>query len=143
MSEAQKPLTVPKEFLGPPGEFNPTLIMFFTAIALVSFSTCGYWLWNWPDPCCFALNVLALHMVGTVIHDASHNAAHRNRAMNAIMGHGSALMLGFAFPVFTRVHIQHHANVNDPQNDPDHFVSTGGPLWLIAARFFLSRNLFL
>jgi beta-carotene hydroxylase len=34
------------------------------------------------------------------------------------------------------VHLQHHAHVNDPENDPDHFVSTGGPLWLIAARFF-------
>jgi len=45
-------------------------------------------------------------------------------------------MLGFTFPVFTRVHLQHHAHVNDPENDPDHFVSTGGPLWLIAARFF-------
>lgn len=136
MSEAQKPLTVPKEFLNPPGGFNPTLLMFLVAIALVASSTCGYWLWHWPDPCCFGLNVVALHMVGTVIHDASHNAAHRNRVLNAIMGHGSALMLGFAFPVFTRVHMQHHANVNDPENDPDHFVSTGGPLWLIAARFF-------
>ena len=45
-------------------------------------------------------------------------------------------MLGFTFPVFTRVHLQHHANVNDPENDPDHFVSTCGPLWLIAPRFF-------
>lgn len=136
MSEAQKPLTVPKEYLNPPGGFNPTLLMFMVAVALVALSTCGYWLWDWPDPCCFCLNVLALHMVGTVIHDASHNAAHQNRVLNAIMGHGSALMLGFAFPVFTRVHMQHHANVNDPKNDPDHFVSTGGPLWLIAARFF-------
>ena len=136
MSEAQKPLTVPKEFLIPSGGFNPTLLMFIVAVALVASSTCGYWLWDWPDPCCFCLNVLALHMVGTVIHDASHNAAHQNRVLNAIMGHGSALMLGFAFPVFTRVHMQHHANVNDPENDPDHFVSTGGPLWLIGARFF-------
>jgi len=136
MSEAVKPLTVPKEFLNPPDGLNPTLLMFLVALALVASSTCGYWLWDWPDPCCFCLNVLALHMVGTVIHDASHNAAHSNRVMNAIMGHGSALMLGFAFPVFTRVHMQHHANVNDPENDPDHFVSTGGPLWLIGVRFF-------
>jgi len=137
MSEAQQVLTVPKELLGPPAEdFNLTLLMFLTAVALVIVSTCGYWLWNWPDWCCFFTNVLALHLSGTVIHDASHNAAHKNRAMNAILGHGSALMLGFAFPVFTRVHLQHHAHVNDPDNDPDHFVSTGGPLWLIAARFF-------
>ena len=52
------------------------------------------------------------------------------------MGHGSALLSGFSFPVFTRVHLEHHSHVNDPHNDPDHIVSTFGPLWLIAPRFF-------
>jgi len=103
---------------------------------LIGLSTAGYFLWSWPAWCVFCMNVLALHLCGTVIHDASHNSAHRNRVVNACLGHGSALILGFSFPVFTRVHLQHHAHVNDPENDPDHFVSTGGPLWLIAARFF-------
>jgi beta-carotene hydroxylase len=142
IAEAQKPLTVPKEFMGPPGDFNPTLLMFLAAIAIVIFSTVGYWCWGWWDWCCFTMNVLALHMAGTVIHDASHNVAHRHPLANALLGHGSALMLGFAFPVFTRVHLQHHGNVNDPENDPDHFVSTGGPLWLIAARFFYHEIFF-
>ncbi|NEO27062.1 MAG: hypothetical protein F6K03_09240, partial [Kamptonema sp. SIO4C4] len=92
--------------------------------------------------CCFWLNVLAVHLAGSVIHDACHKAAHSNRIVNASLGHISALMLGFAFPVFTRVHLQHHANVNDPKNDPDHFVSTGGPLWLIAPRFFYHEVFF-
>ena len=142
MSEAGKPLTVPKDFLTPAGGLNITLLMFFFAVALVILSTLGYWRWDWPDWCCFLINVLALHLSGTVIHDASHNSAHKNRIINAALGHGSALMLGFAFPVFTRVHIQHHAHVNDPDNDPDHFVSTGGPLWLIAARFFYHEIFF-
>lgn len=142
MSEATKPLTVPRELVGPPGDLNPTLLMFLGAVALVVLSTLGYWHWHWAGWCCFFINVAALHMVGTVIHDASHNVAHRDRLMNAILGHGSALMLGFSFPVFTRVHMQHHANVNDPDNDPDHFVSTGGPLWLIAARFFYHEIFF-
>jgi len=136
MSEAGSPLTVPRAFLGPPGDFNPTLLLFLVAVAIAATSIVGYWYWHWVDWCCFVMNVVALHMVGTVIHDASHHVAHRNRIVNALLGHGSALMLGFAFPVFTRVHMQHHANVNDPENDPDHFVSTGGPLWLIAPRFF-------
>ncbi len=142
MSEAGKPLTVPKELLGPPGDFNPTLVMFIAAVILASVSTLGYFRWDFPGWCIFIMNVTALHLVGTVIHDASHNVAHRNRVMNAMLGHGSALMLGFSFPVFTRVHMQHHANVNDPDNDPDHFVSTGGPLWLIAARFFYHEIFF-
>jgi beta-carotene hydroxylase len=142
MSEAEKPLTVPKELLGAPGDFNPTLLMFLISVALVALSVLGYWRWHWAGWSCFFLNVAALHMVGTVIHDASHNVAHRDRIMNAFLGHGSALMLGFSFPVFTRVHMQHHANVNDPENDPDHFVSTGGPLWLIAVRFFYHEIFF-
>jgi beta-carotene hydroxylase len=142
MSEAAKALTAPKEFLIPEGGFNVTLLMFLGSVGLVTTSVIGYWCWNWVGWCCFFINVLALHLAGTVIHDASHNSAHRHRIVNAILGHGSALMLGFAFPVFTRVHIQHHAHVNDPDNDPDHFVSTGGPLWLIAARFFYHEVFF-
>ncbi len=134
--------SVPKEYLKAPGGWNPNVIMFITAILLVISSVCGHFCWHLPNWYCFLANVLALHMSGTVIHDASHNSAHSNRIINAIMGHGSALMLGFAFPVFTRVHLQHHAHVNDPKNDPDHFVSTGGPLWMIAARFFYHEVFF-
>ncbi|GAB4377099.1 MAG: fatty acid desaturase [Elainellaceae cyanobacterium] len=142
MSEAVKPLTVPRELLGPPGRVNPTLLVFLTAVGLVVISTLGYWVWDFPHWYCFVSNTIALHLAGTVIHDASHNVAHRDRVMNSVLGHGSALMLGFSFPVFTRVHMQHHANVNDPDNDPDHFVSTGGPLWLIAPRFFYHEVFF-
>lgn len=135
MPEAVKPLTVPKELLGPPGNFNPTLLMFSISVALALVSTLGYFCWHWSHWCSFLLNFVALHMVGTVIHDACHNVAHRDRVVNAGLGHASALMLCFSFPVFTRVHMQHHAHVNDPHNDPDHVVSTAGPLWIINARF--------
>lgn len=130
------PKTVPSAMLKAEGGLSPNLLMFLGSAALITTSTLGYFCWYWPAWCVFCMNVLSLHLAGTVIHDASHNAAHRDRLVNAALGHGSALILGFSFPVFTRVHLQHHAHVNDPKNDPDHFVSTGGPLWLIAARFF-------
>jgi beta-carotene hydroxylase len=140
MSAAAEPLTVrktvPPELLKTEGGLSPNTLMFIASAGLIILSTIGYFRWGWPGWCVFLMNVLSLHLSGTVIHDASHNSAHRNRAVNAFLGHGSALILGFSFPVFTRVHLQHHAHVNDPENDPDHFVSTGGPLWLIAARFF-------
>ena len=142
MSEAKKPLTIPREFLNPPSNFNPTLLMFLATVIGLVLSNCGYWLWEWPHWCCFVINVLALHIAGTVIHDACHHSAHPNRVVNAILGHVSALMLAFAFPVFTRVHLQHHAHVNDPENDPDHYVSTGGPLWLIPVRFLYHEVFF-
>ena len=142
MQSVQTLRTVPREYLKAPGGLNPNVLMTIAAIALLTISTIGYFRWGFIDWCCFMANVLALHLSGTVIHDASHNSAHSNRIINSVLGHCSALMLGFAFPVFTRVHLQHHANVNDPENDPDHFVSTGGPLWLIAARFFYHEFFF-
>ena len=142
MQSAQTLPKVPKEFLKAPGGFNPNVAMFASALSLIALSTCGYWMWGLSGGWVFCANVLALHLAGTVIHDASHNSAHSNRILNAILGHGSALILGFTFPVFTRVHLQHHAHVNDPENDPDHFVSTGGPLWMIAARFFYHEIFF-
>jgi beta-carotene hydroxylase len=142
-SEVQKPLAIPpKELLAPPGDFNPTLLMFFTAVGMVVLSNFGYWLWEWPHWVCFTINTISLHVSGTVIHDACHQSAHRNRLINAALGHVSALMLAFSFPVFTRVHLQHHAHVNDPENDPDHFVSTAGPLWFINARFLYHEFFF-
>lgn len=142
MSEADKPMTVPRDLLGPPGDFNPTLLMFLAAIAMFALSNFGYWVWEWSHWSCFVTNLIALHICGTVIHDACHQSAHRNRVINAILGHGSALMLAFAFPVFTRVHLQHHAHVNDPENDPDYYVSTGGPVWLAPVRFLTHEVFF-
>jgi len=140
MSAAAESLTiskaVPSELLKADGGLSLNLLMFLGAVGLIIVSSLGYFLWGLPGWCVFFMNVLSLHLAGTVIHDASHHAAHRSRFLNAALGHGSALLLGFSFPVFTRVHMQHHVHVNDPDNDPDHFVSTGGPLWLIAARFF-------
>ncbi|HHP7231240.1 MAG TPA: beta-carotene hydroxylase [Xenococcaceae cyanobacterium] len=142
MQSAQTLRTVPREYLKPHGGLNPNVWMTILALMLIASSVGGYFWWNFPLWYCFVVNIIALHLSGTVIHDASHNSAHSNPIVNAILGHLSALMLGFAFPVFTRVHLQHHAHVNDPDNDPDHFVSTGGPLWMIAARFFYHEIFF-
>ena len=128
--------SVPREFVDPPAALNPTVGLFLGGYALAALTIWGWFVGGWPLPLLLASGFLALHLEGTVIHDACHNAAHPNRWINQAMGHGSALLLGFSFPVFTRVHLEHHAHVNDPKNDPDHIVSTFGPLWLIAPRFF-------
>nr|WDA98857.1 fatty-acid desaturase [Sciadococcus taiwanensis] len=137
MQNQQKSTILEQKFLGPPTEFlNPTLLLLIFSITSINFSIFGYYYFSFPDVVCFLINVMSLHCAGTVIHDASHRTAHYNKLINALAGHISAMLLGFSFPVFTRVHMQHHAHVNDSENDPDHFVSTAGPLWLIAARFF-------
>jgi beta-carotene hydroxylase len=89
-----------------------------------------------PLSVCFVFNVISLHLAGSLIHDASHKSAHSNEYINGIIGHVCGFLLGFSFVVFKKVHMQHHAHVNQAKYDPDHYVSTGGPIWLIAPRFF-------
>lgn len=142
MQEIGQSALTPLEFMGAPEGFNPTLLLLISSIVVGILSSTGYWAWHWSPNLVFVLNFACLYVLGTVIHDACHGVAHKNRVINAIMGHTSAILQGFVYPVFTRVHMQHHAHVNDPDNDPDHFVSTGGPLWLIAVRFFYHEVFF-
>ncbi len=131
-----------QEYLDPPNAWNLTVGLFIGGYALAALSIWQWYQGTWPLPVLVGLAFLALHMEGTVIHDACHNAAHPNRWINQAMGHGAAILLGFSFPVFTRVHLQHHSHVNDPKHDPDHIVSTFGPVWLIAPRFFYHEYFF-
>tara|TARA_Y100001968_G_scaffold333058_1_gene393885 strand:+ start:1716 stop:2714 length:999 start_codon:yes stop_codon:yes gene_type:complete len=131
-----------QEYLDPPNKWNITVGLFLGGYLLAILSVWQWYRGEWPLPVLVTLAFLALHMEGTVIHDACHNAAHPNRWINQLMGHGAAILLGFSFPVFTRVHLQHHSHVNDPKNDPDHIVSTFGPVWLIAPRFFYHEYFF-
>ena len=142
MQQQGKALTVPVGVIGAAQGFNPTILLLLGSIVLGTASTTGYWVWGWSHWLVFVCNFSALYVLGTVIHDASHGVAHPNRIVNAAIGHISAILQGFVFPVFTRVHMQHHAHVNDEEDDPDHYVSTGGPLWLIAARFFYHEIFF-
>jgi len=131
-----------KNYVDPPSFWNPTLGLFFGGYFLAFLSIWEWYRGVWPLPLLVATAFLALHIEGTGIHDACHKAAHPVPWINQAMGHGSAILLGFSFPVFTRVHLQHHIHVNHPKNDPDHIVSTFGPIWLIAPRFFYHEVFF-
>ncbi len=131
-----------QKYLDPPSPWNLTMGLFIGGYLLAALSIWEWYQGSWPLPVLVGTAFLALHMEGTVIHDACHKAAHPNKWINQAMGHGAAILLGFSFPVFTRVHLQHHSHVNDPKNDPDHIVSTFGPVWLIAPRFFYHEYFF-
>ncbi len=83
--------SVPKEFLGPPAALNPTVGLFLGGYALAALTIWGWFVGGWSLPVLLGLGFLALHLEGTVIHDACHNAAHPHRFWNAFMGHGAAL----------------------------------------------------
>ena len=119
---------------------EPTVALFLGGYGLAAFTIWGWFFGGLPLSLLLCTGFLALHLEGTVIHDACHNAAHPNRWINQAMGHGSALLLGFSFPVFTRVHLEHHAHVNDPKNDPDHIVSTLAPFGSSRRAFFTTSG---
>ena len=78
--------SVPKQYLDPPNALNPTVGLFLGGYGLAALTIWGWFVGQWPLPALLALGFLALHLEGTVIHDACHNAAHPNRFCNAVMG---------------------------------------------------------
>ena len=80
------PRSVPKEFLDPPAAWNPTVGLFLGGYALAALTIWGWFVGHWPLTLLLATGFLSLHLEGTVIHDACHNAAHPNRILNAVMG---------------------------------------------------------
>jgi beta-carotene hydroxylase len=109
--------------------------LFLGVVTLLVLGLVGATCWEWPRWIPFILNTLGLFTLGVVLHDSAHGSAHRTPWVNSCLGHSAAILQGFVFSVFVRVHQEHHAHVNHPTKDPDHFVSTGGPLWLIPVRF--------
>ena len=90
-----------QEYLDPPNNWNPTVGLFLGGYFLAFLTIWEWYQGSWPLPVLVGLAFLALHMEGTVIHDACHNAAHPKRWINQAMGHGAAILLGFSFPVFS------------------------------------------
>ncbi len=98
-----------------------------------------------------ALNAIAIFMMFTVLHDASHYSISSKRWVNATFGRAAMAFVSplIAFGAFGFIHIEHHRHTNDHANDPDHFASHG-KWWQLPFRFavmdvpyvgFYARNL--
>ena len=74
-------------------------------------------------------------MLFTVLHDAAHYSMSTHRWVNAAFGRVAMLFVSplISFKSFAFIHIEHHRNTNDDENDPDHFVS-GAPWWQLPFR---------
>lgn len=110
-------------------QFNPTLglqilFSFLWFVLLVA----AFGLYQFPPYMLIPimlLQSLLVFLMFTPLHDSAHFIGSRNRVVNE-------MMLYFCWPIFLgnpilfrRIHIQHHARVNDGKMDPDHF--TAGP----------------
>jgi ferredoxin-NADP reductase/fatty acid desaturase len=135
---------------GVPAISRPIVGLFFAAIAVFVFSTWAALSDRLPAPATVLLSATAIFVLFTVLHDAAHYSISTRRWVNVAFGRVAMLFVSplISFMSFAFIHIEHHRNTNDGENDPDHFVS-GAPWWQLPVRFplmdvpylaFLVRN---
>ena len=138
-----------------PGERVPTISwpvvgIFCGALAVFALSTWAALLDRLPAAATVLLSAAAIFVLFTVLHDAAHYSVSTHRGVNVAFGRVAMLFVSplISFRSFAFIHIEHHRNTNDDENDPDHFVS-GAPWWQVPLRFplmdvpylsFLVRN---
>lgn len=138
-----------------PGEGVPTISwpvvgIFLGALAVFAVSTWAAVADLLPLPATVLLSAAAIFVLFTVLHDAAHYSVSTHRWVNVAFGRVAMLFVSplISFRSFAFIHIEHHRNTNDGDNDPDHFVS-GAPWWQLPVRFplmdlpyltFLVRN---
>ncbi|WP_222844493.1 fatty acid desaturase [Saccharomonospora sp. CUA-673] len=120
------------------------------SLALFAFSTWAVLGGVLAAPLTILLSATAIFVLFTVLHDAAHYSISTHRWVNVAFGRVAMLFVSslISFKSFAFIHIEHHRNTNDHDNDPDHFV-TGSPWWQVLFRFplmdvpyltFLVRN---
>jgi beta-carotene hydroxylase len=107
----------------------PTLLLFLSAAALLSFSFYSYAVLRAPIWEGFLFSLPAHFLFFTVMHEAAHGSISRGQALNRILGWLSASTFLAPFPGFQYVHLKHHRHVNERDLDPDYWSATR-PLWL-------------
>ncbi|HUE25986.1 MAG TPA: fatty acid desaturase [Solirubrobacteraceae bacterium] len=80
-----------------------------------------------PRALTIALNAVAIFVMFTVLHDASHYSISSRRWVNGVFGRAAMLFVSssISFGAFGFIHIEHHRHSNDDDRDPDTFASHG------------------
>ncbi len=130
-----------RQTLPDPGERVPALswpivAIFVLALAVFSASTVAALTHALPTVATVAASAMAIFVMFTVLHDASHSAISRHRWVNRLFGRVAMFFVSplISFSSFAFIHIEHHRNTNDGDSDPDHFVSAS-PWWQLPFRF--------
>ena len=138
---APSPAAAPQRALPDPGEQIPTLswpivTIFTVAVALFGASTWAALTDALPAAATIAASAVAIFVLFTVLHDASHYSISSHRWVNVAFGRVAMFFVSplISFKSFAFIHIEHHRNTNDGDSDPDHFVSAA-PWWQLPIRF--------
>jgi beta-carotene hydroxylase len=110
----------------------PTILTFafvYAGVCAVVALTVGGHLPYWAA---IPVNAILIYLVFTPLHEAVHgNIAGRNPRLlwlENLIGHASGFLLLAPYPGFRALHLHHHANTNDPAEDPDYWVKS--PTWI-------------
>ena len=119
-----------------PGLSRPIVGIFSGALALFAVSSWAAIDHQAPRAATIALNAVAIFVMFTVLHDASHYSISSKRWVNGVFGRAAMLFVSplIAFPAWGFIHIEHHRHTNDDEHDPDHFASHGR-WWQLPIRF--------
>ncbi|MBX9921607.1 MAG: fatty acid desaturase [Mycolicibacterium frederiksbergense] len=124
-----------------PGERVPALSwpivgIFTLALVLFGASTWAALTDTLPAVATIAASAVAIFVLFTVLHDASHYSVSSRRWVNVAFGRVAMFFVSplISFKSFAFIHIEHHRNTNDGDADPDHFVSAA-PWWQLPFRF--------
>lgn len=110
----------------------PTVLTFvcvYAGVAAVAALAASGYLSYWIA---IPVNAILIYLVFTPLHEAVHgNIAARNPRLHwlqELIGHASGFLLLAPYPGFRALHLHHHANTNDPAEDPDYWVKS--PTWI-------------
>lgn len=107
---------------------NPTVWMFSAFVVTLALSVSYLW-GAVPAWAALGLGVVARYLGFTVMHEACHRTAHRNRRANELLGWPAAVALTVTLPLFRSCHTKHHSYTNQAGIDPDLDVART-PNWL-------------
>jgi beta-carotene hydroxylase len=114
---------------------NPTVWLFGAFVVTLAASLSYLW-GAVPAWSAVVFGAVARYLGFTVMHEASHRVAHRDRRLNEFLGWPTALALTVTLPMFRSCHTKHHSYTNQPDIDPDIDVARSPgwlrPLWLLA-----------
>lgn len=85
-----------------------------------------------------SVNTAVVYAMFMVAHDGLHRSLSLTSWVNSVVGRAAWLFVApmFSLPAFSYVHLQHHRNANDGDNDPDLFA-THAPAWQLPFRWAL------
>lgn len=102
-----------------------SLIWFFVSYMILLTSSFLYIKEVLPALTAISLNALSFYALYIIGHDAAHDSVFNSRLLNNIIGRFSLNVLQpfFAYSAFKYIHLQHHRNTNETNEDPDMWLN--------------------